>query len=327
MKTPQTLKKGDTIGVVSTARKITRKELQASIEFVQSWGFKIVLGESIDAEENQYAGSDEIRTSDFQQLLDNPNIKAIWCAKGGYGTVRIIDKLDFSKFIESPKWIIGYSDITVLHSHVHNLGVETLHAQILLGVEKKSKETAESIRKVLFGEEYSISYDLNDKETCGNTLQEKRKESIATDKDARSLRSTDSFATLGMGKGELVGGNLSILYSLCGSESSINTDGKILFIEDLDEYLYHIDRMVINLKRNGMFDNLAGLIVGGMTEMNDNVIPFGKTAEEIIHEAVQEYDYPVCFNFPSGHIQDNRALILGREVEMNVTSNNVILKF
>lgn len=315
MKTPPSLKRGDSIGVVSTARKITRKELQPSIEFVENWGFKIVLGKSIDAEEHQYAGSDEVRTSDFQHMLDDPNINAIWCAKGGYGTVRIIDKLDFSKFIESPKWIIGYSDITVLHSHIHNLGMETLHAQILLGVEKKSKETAESIRKVLFGEEYVISLNPH-KEPSYNTLQNGSKN-----------RSTDSFALLGKGQGELVGGNLSILYSLCGSKSAINTDGKILFIEDLDEYLYHIDRMVMNLKRNRMFENLAGLIVGGMTEMNDNIIPFGKTAEETIYDAVKEYDYPVCFDFPVGHIEDNRALIMGRKVELEVEASKVELRF
>lgn len=297
---PPNLKKGDLVGVVSTARKISSKELEASKEFVENWGIKLVWGKSIDAEDNQYAGSDEIRASDFQEMLDNPEIKAIWCAKGGYGTVRIIDKLDFTNFRKSPKWIIGYSDVTVLHSHIHNLGIQTLHAQILLGVEKKSAETVETIYNALFGKEYSIANSPHTKPNLNRT---------------------------GKAKGEIVGGNLSILYSLCGSNSSINTDGKILFIEDLDEYLYHIDRMMMNLKRNGMLDNLIGLVVGGMTDMHDNAIPFGKTAEEIIFDAVKEYNYPICFSFPSGHVEDNRALILGRKVTLEVTHNELRLIF
>lgn len=303
MKTPEILKKSDTIAIVSTARKISLEELRPSLEYIQKWGLNIVLGETIDAEDRQFAGNDELRTNDFQSMLDDPNIKAIWCAKGGYGTVRIIDALDFTHFKKSPKWIIGYSDITVLHSHIHTLGVETLHAQTLLGIENKSQQTADSIEKVLFGKEYSISVE----------------KTVA--------QITDSFDVFGMGKGELVGGNLSILYSLCGSRSGLKTDGKILFIEDLDEYLYHIDRMMMTLKRNGMFDNLAGLIVGGMTDMNDNAIPFGKSANEIIYEAVKEYNYPVCFDFPVGHIDDNRALIMGRKVILNVEESGVTVNF
>lgn len=298
MITPESLKKGDYIGILSTARKVSQEDLKPAIKVLESWGLKAVLGKTIDSEENQYAGSDELRAADFQTMLDDPDIKAIWCAKGGYGTVRIIDKLDFSHFKKSPKWIIGYSDVTVLHSHIHNLGVETLHAQTLLGLENKSEETAKSIQKVLFGVDYSMEVPRK-----------------------------DSLACLGICSGELVGGNLSMLYSLCGSKSAINTDGKILFIEDLDEYLYHIDRMMMNLKRNRMFENLAGLIVGGMTEMNDNIIPFGKTAEEIIWKIVKEHKYPVCFDFPVGHIQDNRALILGRKVSLEVTENKSQLDF
>lgn len=298
MITPTSLKTGDTIAIVSTARKVSKQQLEPAIQLLESWGLKVIFGKTIDSAENQFAGSDELRAADFQTMLDDPNIKAIWCAKGGYGTVRIIDKLDFSSFKKSPKWIIGYSDVTVLHSHIHNVGVETLHAQTLLGLETKSKETAESIQRVLFGRDYRI-------ETLRN----------------------DSFAALGAGTGELVGGNLSILYSLCGSNSAINTDGKILFIEDLDEYLYHIDRMMMNLKRNGMFKNIAGLIVGGLTQMKDNNEPFGKTVEEIIWEMVKDYKYPVCFDFPAGHIEDNRALIMGRRVSLKVTETETRLVF
>ena len=304
MITPNTLQKGDTIAIVSTARKLKKEELQPALKILESWGLKAVLGKTIGAEENQFAGNEELRAEDFQQMLDNPNIKAIWCARGGYGTVKMIDMLDFSAFQKDSKWIIGYSDVTVLHSHIHNLGIETLHAQMCLDIENKTEEARESIRKVLFEQEYSIAFNVN---TYNKTFQQKHQ-----------LSSIQS---------KIVGGNLSVLYSLCGSSSAINTDGKILFIEDLDEYLYHIDRMMMNLKRNGVFKNLKALIVGGMTDMHDNRIPFGKTAEEIILDAVKDYNYPVFFNFPAGHIKDNQALIFGREVKLISENDQVILNF
>lgn len=304
MITPNTLQKGDTIAIVSTARKLKKEELQPALKILESWGLKAVLGKTIGAEENQFAGNEELRAEDFQQMLDNPNIKAIWCARGGYGTVKMIDMLDFSAFQKNPKWIIGYSDVTVLHSQIHNLGIETLHAQMCLDIENKTEEARESIRKVLFEQEYSIAFNVN---TFNKTFQQKHQ-----------LSSIQS---------KIVGGNLSVLYSLCGSSSAINTDGKILFIEDLDEYLYHIDRMMMNLKRNGVFKNLKALIVGGMTDMHDNRIPFGKTAEEIILDAVKDYNYPVFFNFPAGHIKDNQALIFGREVKLISENDQVILNF
>ncbi len=294
---PEFLKKGDTIAIVSTARKVSVEELKPALDIIKKWELNVVIGKTIEAEENQFAGSDALRISDFQQQLDNPNIKAIWCAKGGYGTVRIIDKLDFTEFKKHPKWIIGYSDVTVLHSHIHNLGIKTLHAQMPVAIETKTKVTINSIKDILFGNEYSIE--------------------IASENSNK----------IGKASGQLVGGNLSILYSLCGSHSAINTDGKILFIEDIDEYLYHIDRMLQNLKRNGLFANLKGLIVGGMTQMHDNDIPFGKTAEEIILDICKEFDFPIAFNFPAGHLEDNRALVLGREVKFEIDYNNVNLSF
>ena len=297
MVTPPFLKAGDMVGIVSTARKISRDELQPALELLSKWGLKSSLGNTIGSEQDQFAGDDTLRVSDLQSMLDNPEVNAIWCARGGYGTVRLIDKLDFKHFSTNPKWIIGYSDITVLHSHLNSRGIETLHAQMPLEIEKKSDETAESIRKILFGEKNGIQYDNN-----------------------------SNLSRTGIAKGELVGGNLSVLYSICGSDSALNTDGRILFLEDLDEYLYHIDRMLQNLKRNGLFDNLNGLIVGGMTDMNDNSIPFGKTAEEIVADIVSDYDFPVCFNFPAGHVHDNRALIFGREAELNVSDNTVDLR-
>jgi len=299
MVTPLFLKQGDTVGIVSTARKISKTELQPFLVLLKNWGLNYELGASIEAESHQFAGDDSLRTRDFQRMLNNHEIKAIWCARGGYGTVRIIDTLDFSVFRNTPKWIIGYSDVTVLHSHIHNFGIETLHAQMPLDIEKKSKEAQEGIFEVLFGNNYEVS-----------TISEEK-----------------SLHRNGTAKGLLIGGNLSILYSLLGSPSAIKTEGKILFIEDLDEYLYHIDRMMQNLKRNNLLKNLAGLVVGGMSEMRDNTIPFGKTAREIIFDAVSEYNFPLCFDFPAGHINNNRALIMGREVQLNVTNSKVTLTF
>ena len=294
---PNYLKEGATVAIVSTARRISKKELIPAITILKKRGLKVVLGTSIGAEDHQFAGNDELRTSDFQTMLDHPEIDAIWCARGGYGTVRIIDQLDFSNFKNYPKWIIGYSDITVLHAHLHQLGIETLHAQMPLFIETKSDATINSIKETLFGEKYEII--------------------IPSEKNNIN----------GIASGQLIGGNLSILYSLCGSPSALNTKGKILFIEDLDEYLYHIDRMLQNLKRNGMFDQLEGLIVGGMTQMHDNDIPFGKNAAEMILDICSEYDFPIAFNFPAGHLEDNRALILGRKADLMVNKNGVILSF
>jgi muramoyltetrapeptide carboxypeptidase len=294
---PDFLQEGDSVAIVSAARKISLGEITPAINLLKSWGLKVVIGDTIDLTENQYAGSDEERTKDFQAMLDNTKVKAIWCARGGYGTLRIIDQLDFSSFLKNPKWIIGYSDITVLHSHLHNSGVASSHATMPINVQKNTKKALKSLKKTLFGQKIDKSVSFSKKNK------------------------------LGKGKGKLVGGNLSILYSLLGSKTSINTDGKILFIEDLDEYLYHVDRMIIGLKRNGYFDNLQGLIVGGMTQMHDNTIPFGKTAKEIILDAVSEYDFPVCFKFPAGHIDDNRALMLGAEVEMEATDKGYQLTY
>jgi muramoyltetrapeptide carboxypeptidase len=294
---PNYLKEGATVAIVSTARRISKKELIPAITILKKRGLKVVLGTSIGAEDHQFAGNDELRTSDFQTMLDHPEIDAIWCARGGYGTVRIIDQLDFSNFKNYPKWIIGYSDITVLHAHLHQLGIETLHAQMPLFIETKSDATINSIKETLFGEKYEII--------------------IPSEKNNIN----------GIASGQLIGGNLSILYSLCGSPSALNTKGKILFIEDLDEYLYHIDRMLQNLKRNGMFDQLEGLIVGGMTQMHDNDIPFGKNAAEMILDICSEYDFPITFNFPAGHLEDNRALILGRKVDLMVNKKGVTLSF
>ncbi|MDA3905039.1 MAG: LD-carboxypeptidase [Bacteroidales bacterium] len=286
---PPYLKEGDQIGLVSPAKKISINEIKAAIRMFQHWGLEPVFGQHLFAQDNQLAGNDESRAADIQSFLDNPEIKAIISTRGGYGSVRIIDKLNFDLFKRFPKWLIGYSDITVFHSHLNvQLKIESLHATMPLNfpMDGKANSATESLRKALFGTLDSYTFKHKSVIRAGNAM------------------------------GELIGGNLSILFSLMGSDSEMNFDRKILFIEELDEYLYHIDRMLMNLKRAGKLKSLAGLIVGGMSNMKDNDIPFGKNAEEIIVEHVGEYKFPVVFGFPAGHIEDNRALILGRKVSL-----------
>ena len=299
MTTPPYLQKGDRIALVSPARKVSPAEVQTAISIFKSWGLEVVLGENLFASYNQFAGSDSQRQADMQQMLDDRSIRAIVCSRGGYGTVRIIDRLDFTKFLQNPKWIVGYSDVTVLHSHIHrHYGVETLHAIMPVNFKDKCDGTPSlnSLKKALYGKELIYRFPA------------------------------EPFFRKGSCKGPLVGGNLSILYSLTNTISDIDTNGKILFLEDLDEYLYHIDRMMMNLRRSGKLDGLAGLIIGSMTKMHDNEVPYDKTAYEIIAEAVEGYPYPVCYNFPAGHIDDNRALILGREVTLEI-KEEVTLSF
>ncbi|MBL6872317.1 MAG: LD-carboxypeptidase [Flavobacteriales bacterium] len=294
IKTVQNLKKGDKIGIISTARKINNEELKFAVQLIEKWGLVPVLGQNIYSSDNQYAGNDSQRIEDMQSMLDNSEIKAILCARGGYGSVRIIDRLDFSAFKNRPKWIAGFSDVTVIHSHISNFNVPTLHSTMPINFKSNTAASVDSLKKALFGEDIDIkcvSHPLNKN---------------------------------GKGSGQIVGGNLSILYSLIGSASDIDTEGKILFIEDLDEYLYHIDRMMMSLKRSGKLSFLKGLVVGGMTKMNDNITPFGKTAEQIILDAVSEYDYPVCFDFPSGHIDNNLALKLGAYVRLDVGKDTLL---
>ncbi|MBP6549721.1 MAG: LD-carboxypeptidase [Flavobacterium sp.] len=295
MKIPPSLQKGDTIALVATARKNIDDNLKPAIDLLHSWGLEVVIGSSIGLDNNQLAGTDEQRAADFQQQMDNPNIKAIWCVRGGYGTVRMIDLLDFTKFKQNPKWIVGFSDVTVIHSYVNKLKIATIHGAMPITVGKASAESIESLRKSLFGEklEYETSFSPANR--------------------------------LGNAKGEIVGGNLSILYSLMGSNAQIDCKGKILFIEDLDEYLYHIDRMMMSLKRCGCFDGLNGLIVGTMTKMKDNEIPWGKNANQIIEDVTKGYSFPIFYNFPAGHFRDNRALIFGKQVslELNTTTSKL----
>lgn len=297
MKFPSYLKKGDTVAIICTARKFMPEEAKPAIELLESWGLKTKLGRTIGLDSCQLGGTDAERAADLQDMMDDDNVKAIWCARGGYGTVRIIDMLDFTKFKKNPKWIMGFSDVTVLHSHLNTLGIASLHSIMPFTVPRASEEVKETFKNALFGKK--LEYIIPSK----------------------------SYDVKGKAKGELVGGNISILYSLLGSKSSINTKGKILFIEDLDEYLYHIDRMMYNLKRNGYFDEVTGIIVGSMHDMHDNEIPFGQNEVQIITAIAKEYDIPIAFEFCAGHQKDNRTLILGSQVEFEVNEKEVKLVF
>ena len=288
MITPPRLQKGDTVAILATARKNIDDNLKPAIDLLKSWGLNVVIGSTIGLDNNQLAGTDEQRAADFQQQMDNPNIKMIWCVKGGYGTVRIIDLLDFSKFKKNPKWLVGFSDVTALHNHLNTMGFKSIHGIMPVTVARATPQAIETMRIALFGGK--LKYEI---------------EPFAMNR-------------LGKASGELVGGNLSILYSLFGSLFSIDCSDKILFIEDLDEYLYHIDRMMMNLKRNGCLESIKGIVVGSMTKMKDNDIPWGKNAIEIIDDVTKKYNIPVLYNFPAGHIQDNRALILGNKVRIDV---------
>ena len=294
---PPYLKPGDTVAIVCTARNLSPEEAKPAIALLESWSLKVQLGSTIGLDNCQLGGTDAERVADFQAMMDDDRIKAIWCARGGYGTVRIIDALDFTRFKKHPKWIIGFSDVTVLHSQLNVERIASLHAIMPFTVPKAPEEVKETLRKALFGE--AIVYVIPSK---ANDIQ-------------------------GKASGELVGGNISILYSLLGSKSAITTHGKILFIEDLDEYLYHIDRMMHNLKRNGYFENVKGIIVGSMADMHDNEIPFGQNDVQIITEIAKEYDIPIVFEFPAGHQVDNRALLLGKQVDLEVNENEVLLHF
>ena len=295
---PPYLQKGDVVGIAAPASKISEEELLPVIRIFEKEGFQILLSQNIYTAEHQYAGNHEVRRIDFQALIDNPDVKAILCARGGYGSVRIIDDIDFNPLKKTPKWLCGFSDITVFHSHLfRHLKMASLHCTMPVNIktEEIDNPAVSTLLHALQGEKMHYTPLPHPLNRTGNA------------------------------KGRIIGGNLSILYSLLGSESDIDTDGIILFIEDLDEYLYHIDRMMTNLRRNGKLSNLAALLVGGMTEMKDNKLPYGKNAEEIIIEHCATFDYPVVFQFPAGHIENNLAIKLGCEFEVICHENEATI--
>jgi len=291
MQIPPYLKEGDKVGIISTARKISEEEVQPAVNKFQEWGLEVVKGKNLHSEYHQFAGTKQQRTDDLQKMLNDKSIKAIFCARGGYGTVQIIDDINWDAFRRKPKWIVGYSDITVLHSHLQRqIGVESIHATMPINFPNNGEDDNAiiSLKSALFSGK--TNYHFN-----GHKLNR-----------------------IGIANGKIGGGNLSILYSLLGSASDLSANTDIMFIEDLDEYIYHIDRMMMNMERNGKFIHLKALVIGGMSDMNDNTIPYGQTAEEIILEITKKYSFPICFNFPAGHIKDNRAIIMGRETIIEI---------
>ncbi|TDN39769.1 LD-carboxypeptidase [Hymenobacter sp. UV11] len=280
---PPFLRPGQRVALVAPARKISAAEVELAVATLRGWGLDVVLGESIDAAHHQFAGTDELRRRDFQRQLDDPTIRAILCARGGYGTARLVDALDFRHFAEHPKWVAGFSDITVLNSHLLRLGYQSIHGVMPVLYGQAGGEAAvESLRRALFGQSLDCQaapYPLN---------------------------------RPGTATGELVGGNLSLLHTSTGTASQASFAGRILFLEDLDEYLYHLDRMLLHLHRSEQLTGLAGLVVGHFSDMKDNAVPFGQTAYEVIDHYAQRYSFPVGYGFPVGHEADNQALVVGR---------------
>lgn len=298
MKTPEFLKKGDKVAIVCPASYI-KGNIDIAMEVLSDWGLYVEVGESVASQFHQFAGTDEVRKRDLQAALDNPEIKAIFAARGGYGTVRIIDQLDFRTFKKHPKWIVGFSDITVLHSHLHNkVAVCSIHGQMPKSFDESTNAALMSLKDALFGKKTNFRYRQN---TFPNRT--------------------------GCGTGRLIGGNLAILHSILASPSDGKYDDKILFMEDVGEQHYNIDRMLWTLKRSNKFAKLKGLIVGGFTSLKDSNPPFGQRFEEIIMDKVAEYEFPVCFDFPAGHIDNNHSLILGKEVTLDVNQEEVSLTY
>ncbi len=291
---PPNLQKGDRVVLISTARKIDAEQLEFALQLLNSWGLDVVQGSHLLSSFHQFAGTDEQRAEDLQKAINDSKCKAIFCFRGGYGTVRILEKIDFTPLLTHPKWIVGYSDVTALHNTLNKLGVASLHASMPVNFKSNTPDSLASLNNALFGNENRYAFEAY------------------------------SLNKVGEAKGTLVGGNLSMLLSLAGTKYDLDTNDKILILEDLDEYLYHIDRMLWNLKLGGKLEQLKGLIIGGFTDMHDNTVPFGKDVYSIISEAVSEYNFPLCFNFPFGHIDDNRALILGKEAHLVVGENGGI---
>lgn len=290
------LQPGDIIAIVAPAKSIDNELVLNAAAFFESKGYQVEIGEHCTGEFNYFSGTDIKRTADFQKAIDNPNVKAIICARGGYGSIRILDRLNWAAFLRDPKWIVGFSDITVFHQHVQCMNLPSIHATMPLNFTENTSESLTSMLDALEGRELNVEIPYS-----------------ASNK-------------LGKAEGILLGGNLSIIHGLIGTDAQPDYTDSILFIEDLAEQLYHIDRMFYSLAKAGILDKINGLIVGGMTDMKDTLVPFGQTLEEIILAHFAYRKIPIAFNFPAGHIEDNRALIFGNKVALNVTSNLVYFR-
>lgn len=295
---PPYLKNGDTIGIVCPSGHMPFEKAETCINVLQQWGYKVVIGKTLGNQHNYFSGTDEERLEDLQYMLDNDGINAVLCGRGGYGLSRIIDKIDFKKFRRKPKWIIGYSDITVLHAHIYSrYKIASIHSPMAAAFNdgEHENEYIQSLRKVLVGKK--LRYKCED----------------------------HKYNQYGRGSGTLVGGNLSLLVHLIGTKSDVDTGGKILFLEDVGEYIYHVDRMFYQLQRSGKLKDLAGLIIGGFTDMKDTVIPFGKSVYDTIYDISKQHEYPVCFDFPVSHERENFPLKVGAEYSLTVKKSGAVL--
>ena len=296
-KIPPYLKKGNTIGITCPAGFMAKEKAQTCINTLQAWGFEVMVGKTLGSRsKNYFSATDDARRDELQAMLDDEGIHAVLFARGGYGVGRIIDQLDFTKFKKKPKWLIGFSDITVLHCHLNRrVKVAGLHAPMAAAFNEGENEFISSLHKAITG------------------------------KKAKYQCAAHPFNKPGSIRAELVGGNLSLIAHLCGTTSDLQTNNKILFIEDTGEYIYNVDRMLYQLKRSGKLDGLAGLVVGGFSEMKDTERPFGKNVYQVIHDIVKDYDYPVCFGFPVSHEKENYALKVGVPYTLKVREKAVQL--
>jgi muramoyltetrapeptide carboxypeptidase len=296
---PPYLKKGDTIGILCPSGYMPYDKAETCIQVLQQWGYKVKVGNTLGHQFHYFSGTPEERLADLQQMLDDDSVQAILCARGGYGLTHLIDQIDFKKFKRRPKWLIGFSDITIIHAHVlRQLNIATLHAPMAAAFNdgEYNNEFVQSLKKAIAGKPSSYS--------CAPHI----------------------YNNPGTATGELVGGNLALLAHLLGTPSDVKTAGKILFIEDVGEYIYNVDRMLYQLQRAGKLDKLTGLIIGGFTDMKDTTISFGKTVDEAIHDIVKRYDFPIAFHFPVSHERENYALKIGVQHQLKVTKGKVTLK-